>query len=166
MPTSRMLILCPAGSYRSNLVKKFEDAGIAGERIEFISRVPPDEYFRLYHRVDICLDTIPYPGHTTTLDSLWMGVPVVTLTGQTAVSRGGLSILSNMGLAELIARTPEQYAKITCRLAADLPGLVKLRSTLRERLLASPLTDARQFAADMESAYRAMWKTWCAGEKP
>jgi predicted O-linked N-acetylglucosamine transferase (SPINDLY family) len=90
-----------------------------------------------------------------------MGVPVVTLAGKIAVARAGVSILSQIGLEELIARTPEHYSQIAAGLASDLPRLANLRSTLRQRMQNSPLMDAGRFARDVESAYRAMWRTWC-----
>jgi len=115
----------------------------------------------LYQRIDINLDTTPYTGHTTTLDSLWMGVPVVTLTGETAVSRGSASILQNVGLAELIATDANQFAELATQLAGDLPRLSGLRRSLRERMKRSPLMNEQQFARDMEALYRQAWRTWC-----
>jgi protein O-GlcNAc transferase len=115
----------------------------------------------MYRGIDILLDTFPYNGHTTSFDALWMGVPVVSLAGSTAVSRGGLSILSNIGLPDLVASTPEQYVRIAAALAHDLPRLTNLRSTLRERMERSPLMDAPRFACNVESAYREMWRKWC-----
>jgi predicted O-linked N-acetylglucosamine transferase (SPINDLY family) len=94
-------------------------------------------------------------------DDSWMDVPVVTLSGQTAVGRGGRSILSNLGLPELIAFTPDQYVQIATDLARDRDRLIELRSTMRARMLASPLMDAPQFARNIEAAYRRMWQTWC-----
>jgi predicted O-linked N-acetylglucosamine transferase (SPINDLY family) len=91
-----------------------------------------------------------------------MGVATITLSGKTAVGRGGVSILSNVGLKEFIAGSPEEYMSIAERLAGDLPALEQMRPTLRGRLAASPLMDGRQFAADIESAYRQMWRIWCA----
>jgi predicted O-linked N-acetylglucosamine transferase (SPINDLY family) len=90
-----------------------------------------------------------------------MGVPVITLAGQTVVGRAGLSQLSNLGLPELIARTPEQYVQIATDLAKDLPRLAELRRTLRARMQASPLMDAPRFARNVEAAYRQMWRNWC-----
>ncbi|MGA3068215.1 MAG: hypothetical protein ABSF29_15330, partial [Tepidisphaeraceae bacterium] len=110
----------------------------------------------------------PFNGGTTTCDALWMGVPVITLGGPTAVGRGGVSILSNIGLPELIASTPEQYVQIALDWAADLDRLNTLRQSLRARLAASPLMNAKQFVHDLESAYRRMWIAWCqnpAGHK-
>ena len=89
-----------------------------------------------------------------------MGVPVVTLPGVTTVSRGGLSILSNIGLTELVARDAEQYVTLVTALANDHQRLSSLRATLRDRLRVSPLMNAPQFAKDMESAFRQMWKDW------
>ena len=91
-----------------------------------------------------------------------MGVPVVSLVGKTAVGRGGLSILSNVGLAELVGRTEEEYVRIAVALAGDVARLKELRSTLRQRMENSPLMDAARFARNMEAAYREMWKRWCA----
>ena len=91
-----------------------------------------------------------------------MGVPVVTLVGQTIVGRAGLSQLMNLDLPELIASTSEQYVKIASDLANDLPRLTHLRGTLRERMAASPLMDAPRFARDIEAAYREMWRKWCS----
>jgi predicted O-linked N-acetylglucosamine transferase (SPINDLY family) len=88
---------------------------------------------------------------------------VVSLAGQTAVSLAGRSILSNVGLSELVADTPEKYLEIATALATDAPRLVQVRSSLRQRMRTSPLMDPRSFASDIENAYRAMWRAWCAG---
>ena len=90
-----------------------------------------------------------------------MGVPVITLAGRTHVSRVGVSLLMNMGLAELTAETPDDYVNIAAELANDLPRLRNLHSTLRERLERSPIMDAPSFARNIESAYRQMWRRWC-----
>jgi len=121
-----------------------------------------EDYFTLYRRIDVALDTFPYGGGTTTCDALWMGVPVVTLVGQTAVGRGGLSILSNVGVPELAARSQDEYVRIATELAGDLPRLAHLRATLRQRMAQSPLMDAPRFARHVEAAYRQIWRQWCA----
>jgi predicted O-linked N-acetylglucosamine transferase (SPINDLY family) len=90
-----------------------------------------------------------------------MGVPVVTLVGNTPLSRAGLCQLSNLGLTDLIAQTPEQFVKIAVELAKDLPRLSQLRASLRQRMMQSPLMDAPRFARNMEAAYRQMWRTYC-----
>jgi predicted O-linked N-acetylglucosamine transferase (SPINDLY family) len=100
------------------------------------------------------------------LDAFWLGVPVVTLVGPTAVARAGLSLLANLGLPELVAETPEQFLSIAVGLANDLPRLSELRATLRDRMQASPLMDAPRFARGVEAAYREMWRRWCGKETP
>ena len=95
------------------------------------------------------------------MDSLWMGVPVVNLPGSTAIARGGKSILTNIGLPELIADSEEHYVAIADDLAADIPRLAELRRGLRTRMETSPLMDATRFARDFENALRQMWETWC-----
>ena len=123
--------------------------------------MPIAQYFGIYEVLDVALDTFHYAGGTTTCDALCMGVPVVSLAGQTAVGRGGVSILSNVGLPELVADDTEEYVRIAVELARDLSRLGALRASLRERMQASPLMDARRFAGNVESAYREMWKKWC-----
>jgi predicted O-linked N-acetylglucosamine transferase (SPINDLY family) len=115
---------------------------------------------RTYGRIDIALDPFPWGGGITTCEALWMGVPVVSLVGRTAVGRGGASILANIGVPELVAQTPEQYVQIAAALARDLPRLAELRRTLRARMQASPLMDAPRFARNVEAAYRQMWRNW------
>jgi predicted O-linked N-acetylglucosamine transferase (SPINDLY family) len=114
----------------------------------------------LYQEIDICLDTYPYNGHTTSLDSFWMGVPVVTLVGDTVAGRAGLSQAESLGLPELIARTPDQYVSLAAALARDLDRLEALRGTLRGRMERSPLMDAPRFVRNLEAAYRQAWRAW------
>jgi predicted O-linked N-acetylglucosamine transferase (SPINDLY family) len=114
-----------------------------------------------YERIDIAFDPFPWGGGITTFNALWMGVPVVTLAGQTTVGRGGASILSNLGEPKLIASTKQDYVQIATNLANDLPRLMELRHTLRQRMRASPLMDALRFARNMEAVYREMWRKWC-----
>jgi protein O-GlcNAc transferase len=162
---SRLIILCPEGSHRQSLMDLMQREGISADRIDLISRCARPKYFELYHRIDLGLDTIPYNGHTTSLDSYWMGVPVVTLVGKTVVGRAGLSQLTNLGLTELIAETPEQYVEIAVGVARDLPRLAELRRTLRDRMRTSPLMDAARFTRDIENAYRQMWRNWCSSNR-
>jgi protein O-GlcNAc transferase len=115
----------------------------------------------LYHEIDVGLDTFPYTGQTTSLDAFWLGVPVITLVGNTAVARAGRSLLENLGLPELVAATPEQFVRIASQLAGDLPRLEALRAGLRDRLRQSPLMGAPRFARSMEAAFRTMWQRWC-----
>lgn len=158
---SQMLILAPERSDHHSIVEHFRREGVAGNRIHFASLQLRPQYLQLYHGIDIALDTFPYNGHTTSLDCLWMGVPVVTLAGQTVVGRAGLSQLTNLGLSDLVARTPQQFVSIAADLAGNLPRLAQLRATLRQRLQNSPLMDAPRFARHVEAAYRGMWQRWC-----
>ena len=139
-------------------------AGILPERVELMGLLRQRlSIFRNMGRMDIALDTFPYHGTTTTCEALWMGVPVVTLAGTTHVSRVGVSLLTNVGLSKLIAESPEEYIRIAANLAKDVPRLKELRSSLRERMAASPLMDAPRFARNVEAAYRQMWRKWCEG---
>jgi protein O-GlcNAc transferase len=160
-PRSRLKILAIAGGARQALVDRFAQLGVERNRILLLDRSPREKYLREYDGIDIMLDTFPFSGHTTLLDALWMGVPTVTCLGRATVGRAGASALHNIGLSQLIARTPQEYTQIAVRLASDLPWLTELRSTLRARMLASPLMDAPAFARNIESAYRQMWRRWC-----
>ena len=139
----------------------FSDGGISPDRLAFV-RTSRHEYFVRYYDLDICLDPFPFNGHTSTMDALWMGVPVVTLRGRTAVGRGGVSILSNLGLNDWIADNSQQYVSIAKQLTSDLPRLADLRRTLRTRMQQSPLMDGPQFVRDVEAAFRQMWVQRCA----
>lgn len=159
---ARLVILSPRGSHRQHALKIFASEGVAGDRIEFVEPCARREYLKLYHRIDVVLDPIPYNGHTTNLDALWMGVPVVSLAGARAVSRAGLSQLSNLGLSEWGAFNEDDYIAIAARLAEDLPRLAEWRTTLRRRMETSVLMDASHFARQIEEAYRMMWREWCS----
>lgn len=158
---SRLLLLTPHGSHRQRTLDQLARDGIDPQRIEFLPRQSRRKYLEAYRRIDLSLDSFPYNGHTTSLDSLWMGVPVVTLVGQTAVARAGWSQLSNLGLTELAAQSLEQYVSLAVELASDLPKLQQLRRILRQRMEKSSLMDAAKFARNIEAAYRRMWQTWC-----
>jgi predicted O-linked N-acetylglucosamine transferase (SPINDLY family) len=159
---SRLLLLAHPGSHRQRIIDLLTREGVEPHRIEFADWRPRREYLELYHRLDIVLDPFPYGGHTTTLDALWMGVPVVSLAGNPPVSRAGLSILNNLGLPELVAFSEDDYIRIATDLARDSARLAELRRTLRPRMATSVLMDAPSFARNIESAYRAMWRQWCA----
>ena len=165
LPGSRLIVkakgLSSAG-VRARIADFFRQQGIEEGRIEMFSWTPTIAgHLALYHRVDIALDTFPYHGTTTTCEALWMGVPVVTLEGQTYASRVGVSLLTNVGLAELVAQTPDAYVGNALKLATDLSGLVNMRSRLRDMVSRSPLTDAKGFTTHLEKVYREMWARWC-----
>ena len=161
IPDSRLEMLAPLGEPRNQVLGLLEKQGINADRIIFVARQPRLRYLELYHQIDVGLDTLPYNGHTTSLDAAWMGVPVVTLAGQTVVGRAGVTLNSNLGLRELIARTPEEFVNEAVRLAADLPRLNSLRAGLRQRMEQSSLMDSKLFATGIEDAYRTTWQKWC-----
>ena len=158
---STLALTCPDGSARQLVLDRVQQAGIQTERITLVRNAPMPIYFSMYHHIDIALNPFPYPGATTTCDALWMGVPAVTLAGQTAVSRAGLSVLANIGLTELVANSPHLYLEIARKLAADVPRLTELRTTMRQHMQSSPLMNAAQFTRDVEAAFRLIWKRWC-----
>jgi predicted O-linked N-acetylglucosamine transferase (SPINDLY family) len=156
---SRLHLHLPDDSdFRSRVLAVFRGAGIDAARVSFFPRLPVTEYLARHHEIDIALDTFPCCGGTTTFDALWMGVPVVSLAGDRPFSRGGASILGNLGLEAWLARTPDEYVSRAAGLAADADALERTRMALRGRLSASPLMDAAGFAAAVENAYATMWK--------
>lgn len=111
------------------------------------------EYFRAYENIDVALDTSPYNGTTTICDALWMGVPVVTLLGDGCCARAGASLLTRLGLSDLIAHTADDYKRIAVELARDRDRLAALRTGLRSRFLASPLGNPGFVVRDIERFY-------------
>jgi predicted O-linked N-acetylglucosamine transferase (SPINDLY family) len=158
LPDSRLVLLAREGRQRAALAARLGALGIRAERLHFVPFQPRSEYLRVYRQIDLALDTIPYNGHTTSLDSLWMGVPVVSRIGRTCVGRAGLSQLYQLGLTELAAASDADFTAAAVALARDLPRLAELRASLRSRLAASPLMDGARFARHIESAYRGLWR--------
>ena len=158
---SRLVLLTGPGSHRRRAFEILQREGIAAHRVKFMERCPRRAYLELYRELDIVLDPFPYNGHTTSLDALWMGVPVVSLAGGQIVSRAGLSQLSNLGLPELVAFSEDVYVRIAAQLAHDLPRLAELRAMLRPRMEASLLMDAPRFTRNIEAVYRTIWQRWC-----
>jgi predicted O-linked N-acetylglucosamine transferase (SPINDLY family) len=165
LPDARLKLLAPGGRHGARLLQRLAAQGIAGERVDFVPFRPRAAYLRTYHDFDLGLDTVPYNGHTTSLDSLWMGVPTITRVGETCVGRGGLSQLFHLGLTELAAASDAGFVDTAVALARDLPRLVKLRAALRARLAGSALMDAPRFARQMETAYRSLWRRYCGAEQ-
>lgn len=152
VPGSRLRLMAHAGRHRQLILDAFTDPS----RIDFTPFLPRRDYLEQYRDIDLCLDTFPYNGHTTSLDAFWMGVPVVTRVGATVVGRAGWSQLQNLGMPELAAWDDETYVGIAAELAGDLSRLAGLRTGLRPRMEASPLMDAQRFARDLEAAYLRM----------
>ena len=145
------------------LIDLFAREGIDRQRLIFYSRCPIPAYLALHHQVDICLDTFPYTGGTTTNHALWMGVPTLTLAGQTASGRQGAAILGHVGLDAFVADDAEDFQAKGLSWAGDLGALAAVRAGLRERCERSPLRRPEVIADALESALRTMWQRWCAG---
>lgn len=140
----------------------FRAHGIDSGRLIFNGKAyPRGSHLALYNQIDIALDPFPFTGATTTFEALWMGVPVVSLAGERMVARWSASMLRRVGLDWLISRDPDEYVQIAAKLASNLDQLAALRSTLRTRLVASPLCDARRRTRHLERAFRYMWRKWC-----
>ena len=155
VPNSRLLLkhqLLGTEEGREYTLSRLRKLQLPIERIEL--RSYSADYLREYGDMDIALDTSPYPGGLTTCEALYMGVPVVTLTGNRHGARFGKSFLCNLGLGELVAESPEQYVNIARTLAGDGELLTALRQTLRRMMLASPLMDSRMYMQDVENLYR------------
>ncbi len=163
VPGSRlMLVSLPQGAARERVSAWLAGEGIGVERYELHARLPTAEFWAAHRRADIALDPFPCNGGATTCETLWLGVPVVTLAGQTFVGRAGVSLLSNCGLQQLIARTPEEYVALAAGLARDPARLARLRRELRRTLPASPLIDAPAYAQALDAHYRSIWRQWCS----
>jgi predicted O-linked N-acetylglucosamine transferase (SPINDLY family) len=149
------------------LLERFQEHGITPQRLELLewSRSQID-HLAVYNRVDIALDTFPYNGTTTTCEALWMGVPVISLEGTRHAGRVGVSLLTQIGHADMVARTPEDYLRVAVDLAGNRDRLVTLRADLRNRMINSPLCNAKIFTQNLENTYREMWRQWCAEQKP
>ena len=158
---SRLILHARQGSHRRRTADRFAAKGIDPSRVEFVDSLPTPRYLAQYNRIDVALDPFPYPGGTTTCDALWMGVPAITLPRDSAISRGGLSILSTLRLKEFVARDPEDYVRIASELSEKAERLVSLRSTMRDRMQNSALMDIAGYRRDVESALRRAWHDWC-----
>lgn len=141
--------------------KRFAVHGVGSERLIMEGFSPRADYLAAYNRVDIALDPFPFTGGTTSAESLWMGVPVLTLGGERFVSRQGVGLLMNAGLNEWISADEDDYVARAVLHASDLASLAKLRSGLRRQVLSSPIFDASRFAHDFASALCGMWGLWC-----
>jgi predicted O-linked N-acetylglucosamine transferase (SPINDLY family) len=165
VPDSRLLLKSAAlGDHATleNLQQRFLEVGITADRLILVDRIPVrSAHIGYYSQIDIALDPFPYNGTTTTCEALWMGVPVITLEGDSHVSRVGVSLLSQLGLQELIATTQAEYIDKAVNLAKNIDYLASLRSQLRQRMASSSLCNAPDFAARVEESYRWMWDQYC-----
>jgi predicted O-linked N-acetylglucosamine transferase (SPINDLY family) len=165
VPGSRIVLR--ASGYRLPAVRdlylgRFRAHGIDPARVEIGGHIGSmRDHLAQYHRIDIALDPFPYNGTTTSCDCLWMGVPLVALRGQWHAARVGASLLTAVGLGDLVAGTREEYVRIAVGLAQDRARLADVHRTLRARMAASPLGDARAYAGKLGNAYRVAWQRWC-----
>ena len=165
LPGSRLLLVTvPEGEARERLVRLFAARGVGPGRLETHGKLPSKEFFRMLQRVDVTLDPVSVNGATTTCESLWLGVPVISLKGTRFLSRAGSSIMGAAGMDDFVADTPEGYIETAKRMAADLPGLARIRGGLRAKLAASALMDEAGFTRDLERQYRDVFARWCAAE--
>ncbi|MFA7238608.1 MAG: tetratricopeptide repeat protein [Sulfuricellaceae bacterium] len=164
LPDSRMLLGgMPDAVQYDTLINLFTQEGIARERLDFHPRSGMDDYLALHHHVDICLDTFPYNGGTTTCHALWMGVPTLTLAGGTAAGRPGAALLGHAGLDEFVAHDAADFMQKGLYWAENLATLSDIRAGLRERFAHSAMGQPAVVAAGVERALRIMWQRWCAG---
>jgi protein O-GlcNAc transferase len=163
LPTARLLLVTKSldrPEIRTRLQRQFDPVA---DRVDLCGMLPHRELLARYGAVDIALDPFPYSGGLTTLEALWMGVPVITLGGERFAARHSLSHLTAVGLPELIAADEQAYLTTALTLADNLPHLAALRTGLRDRMRSSPLCDCPRFTRNLEAAYRHIWRQWCAG---
>ncbi|HMK84762.1 MAG TPA: tetratricopeptide repeat protein [Steroidobacteraceae bacterium] len=163
LPDARMLIggIPPEPHQSDRLIERFAAQGVAAERLRLEPRGGMDAYLGLHHEVDICLDTTPYSGGTTTYHAYWMGVPTLTLAGPTPASRQGAAIMGQVGLDGFIATSAADLIDKGRYWAGHLAALAQVRAELRDRWLHSPIRGPEVIAASIERAFRHMWIRWC-----
>ena len=168
VPGSRLLLknrqLADAAQ-RDVTAARFAAHGIAATRLILEGPSPRTDYLAAYRRVDLALDPFPYPGGTTSVEGLWMGVPVLSLALPRFLSRQGVGILMNAGLPDWIATDEADYVAKAIAHAGDIERLAALRAGLRQKVLSSPLFDAPRFAGHFEAALRGMWARWCESRR-
>jgi len=165
VPSSKLLLARTTlrGPTRDQVVNELAKYGIGEDRLDIRAQwMTPAGHWEVYRDIDISLDVFPWCGHTTACESLWMGVPIVTLEGNRHAGRMVASVLTAVGLTDWIARSPDEYLRIALGKASNIGELASLRERLRGQMAASPLCDGRSFTTRLETVYRQMWRTWCA----
>lgn len=145
---------------RNLLINRMQDAGIRQDQVFVEGPTSREDYLDAYRKVDVLLDTFPYPGGTTTCEGIWMGVPTLSLAGTSMLARQGASIMTSIGLRSWVAGGHEDYVAKAVALSEGIGDLAELRKNLRERALKSPLFDASRFAANFEDALVGMWRRY------
>lgn len=164
VPQSRLFLKAPQlidPMTKQGVLNRFASHGIGEDRLMLEGPSSRAAYLSTYGKVDIALDPFPFTGGTTSVEALWMGVPVLTLAGERFIARQGAGLLTNAGLAEWVATDPDDYVARAVQHCADLTQLAALRKGLRQQVLDSPVFDAPRFADHFEAALRAMWVKWC-----
>ena len=162
LPSARLLVAgAPPGVARQRMVDRLAGQGVSASRLDFRERTSVGAYLGLFGEADIALDAFPYQGGTTTCDALWMGVPVLSLTGQRSVARSGVSLLGTVGLQDWVLDTPQAFLAQARKWAGNAPDLGSLRLDLRARIKNSPLMDETGFVRDWEALLRKAWRAWC-----
>jgi predicted O-linked N-acetylglucosamine transferase (SPINDLY family) len=149
---------------KERITKFFAERGISSERLTLLAESDRAAHLAAYRQIDIALDPFPHSGGMTTLDALWMGVPVITFPGETISSRLAASSLSNLGLDSFIARDLYGYVDLALEKARDIQALSELRPRLRGLLAASEFGDPARYSRAVEAAYRGAWRQWCAAK--
>lgn len=142
------------------------DCGVPLGQLKLVGRKPLKAYFEFHQDIDIVLDSFPYTGATVTAHALWMGVPVITLSGPSPIHRSATSMLTSVGLSDFAAKTQDEYIGIARKWAADIQGLAAVRQQLRANMQASALMDGARVTLDLENKLRAVWTDWCKSQKP
>ena len=155
IPNSKLVLKNSESVSNSNfLIKKFIDQGVDENNLKILSKTPNQhDHMNLYNSIDIALDTFPYNGTTTTFEALWMGVPVITLSGKNHISRVSSSILQNLNLSNLIAQNTSDYQKIAIKMHEEKEYLIQLKKKLRKQLKTSNLCDGKSFAEEVEKKF-------------
>lgn len=152
LPGSKLLFFGRAGNH---FIERMVELGIPSDRFIEVRRRPLAEFLAVHHQIDLALDPFPYNGLTVTMLSAWMGVPCVTLEGNTPPARAAASIMKRLGLPEFVARTEDEYVEVVLSLAANLPALSKVRNELRGRMR-KHVCDARRHVAELEASFTEM----------
>lgn len=170
IPTSRLIVKCKpfcCESVRETFLTKLEELGVEALRVDLLPLILLNhDHMQAYSLMDISLDTFPYAGTTTTCESLYMGVPCVTMAGTVHASNVGVTLLHQVGLEKLVAKSEDEYVSKALDLASDLPMLANTRMGLRERMLKSYLCDGNKFVRNLEGTYRSLWLRYCKGDSP
>ncbi len=163
IPNARMFMVVPGGpDAQKRAADEYARRGVDPRRLTMSDITPFAVYFQHFLNVDVALDPFPYAGGTTTMDALYMGVPVVSLEGRWATARAGVTLMKNVGHPDWVAKNADEYVQIATNLVSDLPKLAEIRRSLRGTMIASPLMNGKGFALDMEAAYRRAWERYCA----